>query len=391
MAQIQSNIIKIANPPLYEKKRTYLSSDIAAGVTTLPVLSTIGFTVGGTTDYFVFVGNYGEEKAEIVTVDTTTPETSTSFTVGATKYAHEGSTPITLIPFNQINIYGLTATGGTKNPIKTIDIDCTQQFTEYSYNGTDYNFFVTSYYDSENTNESGYSDEYSSTSFGHNSLQRIIKAGLRRGQVKIDDNPNSELNWDTAIEIIQDGLDEILARKRKWSFLHVVDSTSTDTVSGTQYVSIPTDCKDIEFIKVNGQKINWVSKNDFNKFTDYTTAPSGQPTCYTIKSNKIYLYPTPSSAQDVTFEYYQNPVSVNTLSGTVPEPFIVPLVYYCGSVFSGLKANSKKSDELYSKFQTLLEQQAIEYSGPQQSGTAEYVESTSIYGPDNETDELILE
>lgn len=385
MSIVRKVKLRTANPPLYENNRTYLSGDIAVGVTTVPVLSTMGFTITGTVDYAALIGAYGEEKSEIVTIDANGAGTNTTgFTTTATKYAHEGSTPLTFIPFNQIKIYGMTTSGGTKTLIATIDIDCSQQATEYIYEGDTYLYFVTTYSNSIETKESGYSDEYSASSFGHNSVNRIIKSGLRKAGTNIDENADADLSWDVAMEILQDGIDEIISRKKKWPFLHKIDSTTTSTISGTAYVSIPDDCLIIETIKYDGKKIPWISPRDYNYIMDTTATPeSGEPVNYTIKNNKIYLRPVPNSVKSITYEYYYTPADISSLATDIPQPFVAMLTYYCGSMFASIRRNTKVKDDLYKNFGMLLEQQVEEYTGAEQIGDAEYVEFTA-YADDPE-------
>lgn len=376
MSQYQK--IKTANIPLYEEKRTYLSQDAASGATTLEVLSTIGFTITGTTDYYILIEQYGDEKSELLLVDANGAGTdATGFTVSALKFAHSASAPVTYIPYNQVKIYGRTASGGANNLIVTTDIDCSENYTEYVYKAETYTYFVTTYYNSTTAEESAESDEIESGDFGHNSVKRIIKSGLRKSITKIDENQTGELSWDTAMEVLQDGIDEIITRKRKWSFLHKVDATSIDTVASVAYVSKPSDCLMVQNIKVSGNKIKWISEYDYNKMTEGTALQSGTPYCYTIKNDKIYLYPVPLTVSDVTFEYFYNPANITSLVTEIPQQFVVMLTYYCGSHFSAIRGNQKKADVLYSKFLTILEQQVEEYTGQIQDGDAQYAEFTA--------------
>ena len=377
MSQYQK--IKTANIPLYEEKRTYLSQDAASGTTSIEVLSTIGFTITGTTDYYILIEQYGDEKAELLLVDANdeTYTNATGFKVSALKFAHSASAPVTYIPYNQIKIYGRTTSGGANNYIATVDIDCSENYTEYVYKAEDYSYFVTTYYNSTTFEESAESDEIENGDFGHNSVKRIIKSGLRKAITKIDENQTGELSWDTAMEVVEDGIDEIITRKRKWSFLHKVDSTTYDTVAGQSYVSLPTDCLIVQNVKIAGSKLKWISEYDYNKMIDGTTQQQGTPYCYTIKNNRVELYPVPSAAADVTYEYFYNPARITNLITEIPQPFVVLLTYYCGSQFSAIRGNQKKADTLYSKFLTILEQQVEEYTGQIQDGDAQYAEFTS--------------
>jgi len=171
MAQTTRVKIEIANPPLDLSQRTYLSADLAAGVSALTVLAKEGFFKNdhrANTYFYVLIGEYGWEKSEIVRITADdTANTSLANTGDATIYAHSTGEPVTYIPYNQIKYYGMTATGGTKVALSPaqLAIDVTQQSTTYIYEGTTYTFFVATYYDEANTTESQYTDEITSASF----------------------------------------------------------------------------------------------------------------------------------------------------------------------------------------------------------------------------------
>jgi len=378
--QPQFNSIRVSNPPLDGNSRTYLTSDVAAAGTSLPVLSTAGaqFLNSGLIDYYVIVGDYDLEKAELTLVDASDDgTTSTAFKTGALVHAHSVSDPVTYIPYNQVKIYGAASSGGDKTLIDTIDIDPTAQYTEYVYTGSDYTYFYTAYFNSTLDTISDYSDEITTTTFSHNSVKRIIQAGLRKALTKIDESEGGVLSLDVAVEVIQDGIDEIINRKRKWPFLNKIDET-LETTADTKYLSFPSDLLQLEHVIVDSQPLRWMSKLDYDKY-DYatTTTITGIPQAYTIKNNKIYFYPTPSSVLDVTLEYYKNPAVIDSLTDTIDQPFVVMLTYYCASVFAYLRGNDKRGDKMKAQFDSLLEQQVIEYTGPAQVGQAEYVERTS--------------
>ena len=385
--QPQYNKIKVANPPLEDNVRTYLTNDIVAGVVSLPILSKRGFfkndriPSGEANDfYYIVIGNYGDEKSEIVkaTADNTDNKV---LVCEATSNSHSASDPVTFIQYNQLKFYGAETSGGTKTLLTTLEIDMTQQYTEYVYKGTEYNFFVSTYYSEAKEEESAYSDEISTGTFTRMSARRIIESGLRKAMTQIDESLNSVLNWDIGLEILQDGVDEIIARKRKWQFLRK-DNTGT-TVINTAYISKPSDLAQLEFIIIGGYKLHWVSPLRYNEWTEAgVTASTGNPRYYTEKNNKYYLYPTPSSALDVKYEYFKVPEEIDSLIDQIDLPFKSILIYYCASQFAYIRGNDKRGDKCYQMFVKLLEQQAEEYSGPMQSGDAEEIEQTSIYAND---------
>jgi len=329
-------------------------------------------------DYYLVIGEYDIEKTEMKKVDLSNVATdATGFTVAALTFSHEASDPVTFMRYNQIKVYGAVTTGGGKVLIATIDIDCSKHYTEYTYSGAVYSYFYTTYYNSTDDEESAYSEEIASTSFTRLSCKRIIESGLRKAQTKIDQSPNGELNWSNCLEILEDGVDEIMARKRKWSFLHKVNTGETTTAS-TAYIDIPTDVAQFEFLIIDGNKLDYISRRKYDTLTQSgSTADTGTPIFYTEKNNKHYLYPTPGAAYDVIQEYYKVPATLSDLSTELNRPFVPILIYYCGSVFAAIRGNDKKSSELYKQYEKNLELQSIEYSGPTQVGDATEIERTA--------------
>jgi len=376
--------IRVANPSLQHNNRTYLTADLDAAATVAYVLNAKGeqFLTTGAVDYYILVGDYGEEKSEIRLVDASDASTAdTSFKTDAFVFSHSASDPVTYTAYNQIQIFGMTASGGTKTLIDTLDVDTSQQYTEYTYDGTTYSYFATVYYNSDLDEISAYSDEITSTTYGRTSARKIIESAARKALTSIDESPTSKLNWNIAMDVVNDGLDEIMTRKNKWQFLHTIDSTSTDTVASTAYVSIPTGVALLEYIIVNNYKLDWMSRRSYDAYTHAGTVNSvGSPYRYTIKNNKYYLYPTPGTAWDVIFEYYAYPTAITSLEGTVNREFITALIYYCAAQFAFVRGNDKRGDKMFTLFTSQLEQLVVEFSGPNQIGdseTAERVDTTN--------------
>jgi hypothetical protein len=310
--------------------------------------------------------------------------------VGTASFSHKSSDPITYIRYNQIRIYGATTSGGAKTLIDTVSIDTSQQFTEYTYAGSTYTYFYTAYYNSNLDTISAYSDEFTSSSFSRRSIKRIIEAGLRKALTKIDESPRSVLTWDICLEIVQDGIDEILGKKRTWPFLRTISSGTTTTAS-QQYISKPTDLSMLEFIMIDKAQLQLMTRLHYNSFTaDGSTNTTGKPTHFIEKNDLYYLLPTPDAAYDIVYEYYKVPATITSdLSTEIDLPFVPILIHYCAAHFSWVRGNDNRGDKMYKLFQNLLDDQLIEYGGPEQTGQAEYVERTSGYGPDFEGDFFI--
>lgn len=375
--QTQRNVIKVANPPLEDNIRTLLTADVNSAAVSITILSKTGlFLAQRGAKYYVIINDYDQEGSEIklVTADDTDNKT---LSIAALSNSHSASDPVTFIPYDKIRFYGMATPDATPTLLATVPIDTTQQFTEYVYTGTDYSYFCSAYYNSNDDNISSYSEIIETADFGRTSAKRVIESALKKALTKIDESSNSLLSWDTAISILNDGLDEIMARKRKWIFLHTILSGS-NTVAGNENIDIPTNLAYLENLKVNNQRLKWISHFEYDTAVyNSIVQENGKPQYYTIKNGKYALYPKPDSALSVIYEYYAYPTEVEELNDSIPIAFIPALVFYCAAHFCYVRGNDKRGDKMYIFYQKVLEQQVEEFSGPDQLGDAERVEQTN--------------
>lgn len=377
------NQIQIVNPPLSDSPTTSLTQDVLAAWVTLNVSATTGFTAisAAASYYYLLIGNYGTKTSEIVLASA---KTDTSFTVGAMKYSHSASDPVIYIPYNQVKFYGRITSGGADNLLATVNIDCSQQFTSYEYTGSTYYYFVSSYYREATTaEESGFSDEISSTTFTYYSAKKIIEAWVKKAMTKIDENPNGTLSWDNCIDLLNEGLNELITKKKQWWFLYKVDS-SINTANAVEYVSKPDDVSIIDFIKVNGYEIKYVTKFRYNQYKDGGSIGGWTPSCWTNKNGKVYLFPVPNSVLPVTYEYYSLPTVITSLTQEVDKEFATMLIYFIASQAAYIRGNEKRWDKMYIYYNQIAAQQIEDITWFEQSGISTELERTSIYWFDDE-------
>ena len=372
------NTIKISNPDLHDSQRTFLNTDVSWTWVTLTVTSTTWFwSISTATDYYyLLIGNYWDENAEIVLAS---DKTDTTFTVSALKYSHSSSEAVTYISYNQVKIYWRETTGWTNNILETLNIDCSQQYTAYESIDSTYVYFVSSFYREATTaEESDFSDEISASTFSLYSAKKIIEAWVKKAMTRIDENTNWVLSWDNLTDLLNEGLNEIITRKKQWLFLHKIDE-SISTVANTAYISTPDDLSIIDFIKVNWIKINYITKLRYNQYTNWSIVSSWIPCYWANKNNKVYLYPTPSSVQTVTYEYYSLPTVINSLTQEVNKEFATILIYFIAAHAAYIRGNEKRGDKMYVYYQQVLAQQIEDVTWYEQTWDAESIDFTSIY------------
>ncbi len=348
--------ITISNPDLREYPSTGLSQDVSVGWTTLNVSSTTGFwTISwASTYYYLIIGSYGSEKTEIVLASA---KTDSTFTVSACKFSHSASDPVSVIPYNQVKFYGRTVSWGSNTHLITKWIDVTNQETTYEYSGSDYSYFIASFFREDTSEESGASDEITIGTFTPYSAKRIIEAGLRRAMTRADENQNGLLGWSALIDILNDGLLEIMTRKKQWQCLHKTDSTKT-TTADVYYIEKPADLSVMEFLYVDGKKIKYVSKFKYNQLiTDSLIINRWKPEGYTIKNDQIHFYPCPDAEYSTSFEYYSVPTIIDSLTQEVKKEFATILTYFISAQAAYIRNNEKRGNLMEAKFNKVLESQ----------------------------------
>jgi hypothetical protein len=236
--------------------------------------------------------------------------------------------------------------------------------------------FRSAWYNEENDELSTFSDPLTGGVYGRRSAKRIIDSACIKALTSIDQGSNAVLNYPVALTIAQDGLDEIMARRRKWSFLHR-RTAANPTITNQNSIPKLSITSQLQYLIVNGNKLQWRSNLAFNQLDEQNPTQRGEPIYFTEKDNRYYMFPTPDKAYTVVFEHHIYPILLDTLNVDVDMAFVPILIYYCSAQFAYIRGNDKRGDKMYAMYQKLLEQQQEEWAGPIQSGDAEYVEETT--------------
>jgi len=131
---------------------TELNSSVNKGNTGLVLISTEGLTAD---DYIVIEPK--TYKAEIVKISSVTD--STTLVISTTNFAHSKGSKIFRIPYNQIRFYESATADGTYSLIadSTIDMNYTQNTTNFSGGTADY-YYKRTFYNETTTDESAIDD-----------------------------------------------------------------------------------------------------------------------------------------------------------------------------------------------------------------------------------------
>lgn len=139
---------------------------------------------------------------------------------------------------------------------------------------------------------------------------------------------------DTVINIyLRDGYNRIIELERRWTFLECSFNLTT-TPNVDEYVVDNFTTDDIrEVIAVvdsDGNRLSYVGYDEVEASLSFASLTSGVPTFYSFWSGKMFLFPTPESAETLSVRAYRYPTDWVT-DDTEPDgvaSFDMALVYY---------------------------------------------------------------
>ena len=124
--KIKNTLLQASNLILNEgQKKARLTADVSTSDTVITVNNYVGFADN---DYLL-IGNWGEPTAEIVQINDASIDAT--ITITALKFDHYVDTPITIIPFNQVEFSRATTLTGEKSVLSTKDISADRKDTFY--------------------------------------------------------------------------------------------------------------------------------------------------------------------------------------------------------------------------------------------------------------------
>ena len=235
------NTITIPNE-LDIKTVTYMSSNIAAGVTAVPVDNTTDFTDGAS--ILLLLSSIGAENTEIVT---STSNTAQSFVTGATVMAHNRGDSVSELKWDQIEISSCATIDGTYAVLETKTIFTTQQSTIfYDTTGLSTDYYKIRWKNSITGLFSGYSTAIGVSSYPTNSVNSIISPVRKAMGIRDDD---SKITTEFCISAVNDARKFTAAKlygiRHAWQqeFEYPIK-----LLAGNNYVDLPTD---IDFVETD--------------------------------------------------------------------------------------------------------------------------------------------
>lgn len=284
-------------------KYTYLAYNYVSGTSSLTVLNATEPVFA--TDAYLLLGNFGAETSEIVKISSVNSTTGAVTLSASTRFAHQESTRVTVIPYNQVKFYYTTTEVFTTTTLlTTYDIQASDWNTTYndSVHTTGYGWFV--FYNSTTAAVSNESNNLPYAGFDRDTVEDILNdffSLLNNKELKL-------VTRDDALSWLNEGY-SIMRNKLNLSNVEFSASelTSLTVNSGTSEYTLPVDFYQLSSITGGLNTSSPTAVGNMGKFpVEYISlreafSYTGSATRYYIRGSKIGFLPTPQ--QDVTYHY----------------------------------------------------------------------------------------
>jgi hypothetical protein len=256
---------------------------------------------GFSEDDFVLIGEIGDPTSEIAQINTAVAG-STNIQVDSLGFPHDAGVPVYKIPYNQVNFYHADTLTGDKTLLDTLDIDADSKFTRYvdETNTAGYLFFTM--YNSETTDESGYS-----AGFNYGTIPYGTRIKIREF-VTSPHNWNQDLDEETFNALCDFAESEIFSVKR-WRFREKVVSFTTvaEQQSYTKAEAGATDIGQLIYATYDDNPV-WATNLRTHKRLNWNNNQVGTPRTVVEFDDSLEFTPTPSEAKTVKLYYYRNSI-----------------------------------------------------------------------------------
>lgn len=312
--------LQLVHPDIQSNQSTYLIKQANAGGTVLDVADTAGFSKGD----FVLIGNYGLETTEIAQISTTVDPTNTQVTLqSALKFSHSTNSRITVIDYNQIEVYRAETQFGTYTLLATIPIAVDEEKTTYKDDTGDLDkWYKIRYKNSISGAVSTYSSPLSSTGYTENAIVVL----LEKAKKQFSKYSDRLIDRDTWVGWLNEGYRIMINRIANlgWDW-GVKKGIPISLVAGQEEYDLPED-----FLKQrrfwakytnSGQYIP-LERMDFSLYNPNYDYSQSDPH-YFFRGKKIVINPKPATdVGDILPFYYYLPALLVYDSDVLDENYI---------------------------------------------------------------------
>lgn len=309
-------MIKAIHPDITGNLKTFASSKAAAGQAVLTVLDNVGFAA----NQFVVIGNLGEEQCEIKKITSITNKDTITLTTNLS-FAHEKNCKITVIDYDQVKFYKSTSETGSYTCVSTKDIAANEPYTSYIDNtaiATDY--FKVTYYNTNGSTESGFSDPMPAFGFPQYSLAMIIDAFLSEAQ-----DPDEKFYKRSEIMLwTNDCKNDCFNKLAENNENFYSGYHELAFVAGVNEIDLPADFKKLKMLQLSydGNNYNLAHHEDLANTTPNKSYESTDPKYYLKGTSKLGVRPTPTNAVTIGAKLWSedHPADLKDDADELPSP-----------------------------------------------------------------------
>lgn len=342
-------IVSAHNPETDELEKSYLTTQFAAGVTTLTVKNNNKFAG----DDRVLIGEMGHERSEIVTLTGIVDQDELTL-LAATKFSHDVDDPVYVLKYDTIDFYSSTSQDGTYNLVDSVplDVDNADKITRYDdSSATTATWYKLKYVHSITDEESYFSDPMQATGYPRNSVGKAIDAVVRR----VHDPMYTVLTTDEYIDLCNEVNDDLLTQSHR-PYVFQKTSILIDTVADQNYIELPEDLwkfDRVEFTHAIGGSTRSYSFTPISmetwdrKYNGSFWTPSDELRDVAVDevNSRLYLGPTPRLGTSGKLElfYWRKMPEITSVS----DEFITPnsLIYRYKMLAEYYQAKSESDNQ----------------------------------------------
>ena len=274
---INNGNLSVLNKDLIKgQPKTYLSASIASGVGTTTKIAVDDFGIilneGDGRDgksVYLWISPFTADSEILLTDPTTAPASDGIKFTGVTAKAHTESDPVYVIDWNQILFEYSATSGGTQVAIDTVDVMATSEYTIVSDNDEDHAAYYgyATFKNVINTNDfSTESVEVPYTGYALGTVGKVIIDAYEQVGLTPD--------FDYGINKVNDCLDDINSRKKRWTPQRVLNETLGQTSDLAYAFTLPTLIREpdnlnpIMEIRLDGEPLEELDYQTFKEEMD---------------------------------------------------------------------------------------------------------------------------
>jgi hypothetical protein len=320
-------IITAFNPDTDDLEKTYISAYVAAGVNSLPVKDNDRFL----TTRRVLLGRMGDERSELVTLNSVSVNKIQLGLSANTVFAHNADDPVYLLDYDKVNFYRAASANATPVLMTTVDVDVDNQDNVTRWDDTTslpaYFYWIT-YSNSVTLEETDYSDPIQTGGYAEKSAGKIIDIVARR----VRDTNFNTLTIDEYLDVMDEvGSDLITQAHRPYRFLR--KNIVLDTVADQGYIEFPANLWKFNHVYISTNSGNYnrfdeaepVTTEYFNnRYDNNQSTPQDniQDVAVDEENNRLLIWPTPKTSQTgvVKLNYYKTFDPIDDVGSIVETP-----------------------------------------------------------------------